>query len=186
MAELASKRMTIEEFLVWCDRQPGLERWELVDGEPRMMAPPRIRHQIISGNFWRHLTDCVETGPCLAVQEIGVPTGEGRYRIPDVTVDCGTPDLDGRVSERPTVVVEVLSPSTEDFDLVGKHEEYRSIDCIRHIVFVHAERPHVSIWTRGVDHWDVAVANDADDILTLDAIDCSIALVDLYRNTDLM
>ena len=90
-----------------------------------------------------------------------------------------------RLVGEPTVVIEVLSPSTEDFDLVTKHKEFRAIESVRHIVFVHAERVHAYVWRRTDRGWSDAGASDLSDTLDLDAIDCRIALSRVYRNTDL-
>ena len=185
MAEPATQRMTIDEFLVWCDRHGGEDKWELIDGEPRMMVRPLPIHQLISYNMTSEFETCLRDTPCVAIQEGAVRTAERQLRFAGVTVYCGDVDVRRQVMGPPTVVAEILSPSTEGFDLVAKHEEFRSIESVRHIVFVHAERVHASVWTRTADGWTLAEANETDDAISLDAIDCRIEMARLYRNTDL-
>ena len=185
MAGPAAERMTVDGFLAWCDRHAGDDRWELVDGEPRMMVRPLPIHRRLSFNLTSELEACLDGTSCEAIQEGAVSTSERRLRYPDIVVYCGETNMRDRMMGVPTVIIEVLSPSTEDFDLIGKHEEFRAIDSLRHIVFVHAERVHAYVWTRDEDGWSDASASDLDATLELDAIDCRIRLARVYRNTDL-
>ena len=149
------------------------------------MVRPLPIHQRISYNVTSELENCLEGTDREAIQEGAILTAERQLRFPDVTIYCGETNMRERAMGRPVAVIEILSPSTEDFDLVDKHEEFRVIDSLRHIVFVHAERMHAYVWTRGQDGWSATGVSDQDDTLDLDAFGCRIDLARIYRNTDL-
>ncbi len=113
-AEAAIPPMTIEAFRAWADRQPG--RWELVDGQPRAMAPASVTHGLIQARaaylLTRHLLD--SGSPCLVATEAPViPATLRRHnvRVPDLAVTCATVTADRWDLAAPTVILEILSPS---------------------------------------------------------------------------
>jgi hypothetical protein len=106
--------MTVDEFIAWV----GDGRWQLVDGEPRAMAPANATHGIIQANvaytLTRHLRDA--GSPCRAVTEPAiVPRVRARsnMRVPDVAVTCSRIDAGQLALPDPLLVVEILSPSNE-------------------------------------------------------------------------
>jgi Uma2 family endonuclease len=108
--------MTVEEFRAWADCQPG--KWELVDGEPRAMAPASLAHAFIQAEatflIARHLR--VRGSPCrVATEAPVVPSAFRRHnlRVPDVAVTCAPPEDDRGEMADPPCVIEVLSPSNE-------------------------------------------------------------------------
>lgn len=190
MAEPAAKRMTIDEFLAWHDRRPEEERYELVDGRPRLMVRPLIIHQLIVGNVYSELADGLDDGPCLALPEVLVEVAPNTFRVPDVSVFCDLDDLDRRYGDEPVVLVEVLSPSTMDIDLFGKHDEYRSIPGLRHFAFVSADRAQVAVWSKDGDKdgdgvWSVDECVGLDTVASFHALGLELSLAEIYRNTSL-
>lgn len=114
---------TLPDFLGWRDRQP--ERWEFFAGAAVMMAPASLRHTALKGNVYAAL----RAGPagCRAfVDGAEVRTGTASL-IPDVVVACGAVDLNSTVVAEPTVIVEILSPSSRSDDLGRKWVEYRRL-----------------------------------------------------------
>ena len=108
-----------------------------------------------------------------------------RARVPDVTVDCGSPDLSIRFADRPTVVVEVLSPSTRDFDRYDRHHEFRALAAVEHIGLIDAERVRAAVWTRAADGWRREEAFDLEGALALPAIGCELPMAELYEDAGL-
>ncbi len=93
-------------------------------------------HNRIAGNFYRKISDQLEDGPCEAfMNDMRVRvTPTGLYTYPDVVVVCGEAQfLDDEVNTllNPTLIVEVLSPSTEDYDRGGKFAHYRRLNSLR-------------------------------------------------------
>lgn len=188
MAEAARRdeRWTMAAFVVWLDDgHGGDDRWELVDGAPRMMTRPTLRHQTVSFNVARSLRERLRGSPCQAFMDAVVETLPDQARVPDVTVDCGKPDLSTRFADEPTVVVEVLSPSTRDYDEYDKHAEFRAVPSVRHIVLIDPDRVGAAVWTRGEEGWTRAEAHDLGATLALPAIGCDLPLAELYEDAGL-
>ena len=91
-------------------------------------------------------------------------TGLATY--PDVTVVCGPRQLDPEDKNtvvNPTVIVEVLSPSTEAYDSGEKLESYKRIESLKHCVLVHHVERRVDVWTRDDEgSFQLAVARDGE------------------------
>jgi Uma2 family endonuclease len=105
---------------------------------------------------------------------------------PDVTVVCGEPrfrDDEQDVLLNPTLVVEVLSESTERFDRGDKFAGYRSVDSVRQVVLVSQHVRRVEVYTRAdAGRWmmEEAIAG----VVRLEAIDCEVALDEVYLKAE--
>lgn len=125
--------------------------------------------------------------PCdVFTSELRVQTADGFTTYPDASIVCenrrATNDPNAVVT--PSVLFEVLSPSTRDHDLGFKFEQYRRIPTATHIVFVDSERMAATVATRGEAGTWTLLDLDASGRIQLDAHG-SIALSELYRGTDL-
>jgi Uma2 family endonuclease len=104
-------------------------------------------------------------------------------------VFCGKPQLqDAHLDTllNPTVLVEVLSPSTEAYDRGRKFEHYCSIDSLQEYLLVASDRMHTDLYTRQADgRWIMTSAGQRQDKLVLTSIGCELTLADLYRQTEL-
>jgi Uma2 family endonuclease len=113
----------------------------------------------------------------------------GLYTYPDVVVVCGERRfLDERRDTllNPSLLIEVLSPSTEAFDRGRKFEHYRSIESFGEYLLVASDRVHTDLYTRGPDgRWLLTSADGLEDSLDLESIGCRLALADLYEKVDL-
>ena len=184
--ETGGSEWTLAAFVAWLDEgHGGDDRWELVDGAPRMVTRPTLRHQTVMFNAGRSLRERLCGGPCQVFLDAVVETLPDQARVPDVTVDCGSPDLSTRFADRPTVVVEVLSPSTRDFDRYDKHHEFRALPAVEHIVLIDAERVRAAVWTRTQGGWKREEAFDLDGGLALPAIGCELPMAELYEDAGL-
>ena len=194
MAEPAPRhRWTKEEFFAWLDEGHGGEyRWELVDGEPRaktygdpleMMANPAVEHGIVVGNLFGMLRERLRGGPCRPFAgDYAAETRDDQLRLPDVLVDCGKREFGERTAKGPTVVFEVLSPSTRGTDTFTKLEEYKRIATIRHVVIVEPLQPDIAIWTREDGGWAYGRVTRIDASLALPALGADLPLVEIYED----
>jgi Uma2 family endonuclease len=103
-------------------------------------------------------------------------TGLGTY--PDVTVVCGKLELEPEDPRRqtvinPSLVVEVLSPSTRDYDSGEKLEHYRRIESLTHVVLVAHDERRMDVWTRDNDTWSVRTCRD-NDVAELRLLGCEL------------
>jgi Uma2 family endonuclease len=151
----AVKRMTIPDFLSWCERQER-SRYELVAGEIVAMAPERAEHNRAKARIWRALADALERSDarCEAfVDGLGVAVDSQTVYEPDVLVNCGEPIApDVMLAPSPVVIVEVLSPSSRTIDKSVKLAGYFKLDSLRHYLVVDLEhRTVLHYGRRGAD-----------------------------------
>ena len=110
------------------------------------------------------------------------------YTYPDIVVVCGVPQfLDGRRDTllNPTLIVEVLSPSTEAYDRGRKFEHYQSIDSLQQYLLVASERIHADLFTRKPGgQWLLTSAGSIEDAVDLESLGCRISLRDSYDKVE--
>ncbi len=110
--------------------------------------------------------------------------GEKQYSYPDVVVVCGEPQFrDGREDTllNPTVVVEVLSPSTEARDRGEKFLRYRQIASLTDYLLVAQNERRVEHFTRQSDSSWRLVETAEEGVVSLDTVGCTLALDDVYN-----
>jgi Uma2 family endonuclease len=109
----------------------------------------------------------------------------GLYTYPDVVVVCGEPQLADDSFDtllNPTLIVEVISPSTEGYDRGKKFAHYRTIESLAEIVLVSQERVEVERYSRQPEGgWLLLEANRLEDRLPLPAIGCELSLSAIYK-----
>ena len=153
MAEPVERPWTVDEFFAWQERQS--DRYELVNGRPlRMMAGAKNVHDDIVVNILAELRAQLRGFGCRPFTGDGaVETYPGQIRRPDVGVDCGRRDPNAYKASAPRLVVEVLSPTTRDFNSMRKLEEYKRVPGLDYILFVEPNEPSVSLWSRADSDW---------------------------------
>lgn len=183
--EMPPGLLTIPEFMDWVDRQPK-GTYELVAGRVvvEAMAPALIRHARTKMAVWLALRVALWRGEsgCEAFMDgVGVQVGTDTIRIPDASVNCGqVPDNDSRVLPEPVVVVEVLSPSTQREDTVGKFRDYFRIPSVRHYLILDPEALVVLHHRRDASG-TIQSAILGSGPLTLDPPGITIAVEDLFE-----
>ena len=187
MAEPARKHWTTDEFFAWQEEQE--DRYELVNGEPvRMMAGARNAHDDVVVNVLLSLGEQLRGSGCRPFTGDGsVETYSGQIRRPDIGVDCGDRDPDGYGASDPRVIVEVLSPSTRDFDAFRKIEEYKLVESVRAILLIDPNRRDAQLWLReGGGRWSAARHNDPNGTIDLGTLGLRLAMDAIYEgiNTD--
>ncbi|MEO0854779.1 MAG: Uma2 family endonuclease [Cyanobacteria bacterium J06648_11] len=107
------------------------------------------------------------------------------YYYPDAFVTCDPRDRDDRyVKRHPKLIVEVLSSSTETFDLGDKFEDYKQLDSLEEYVLISQTTQRVECRRRtAANTWDTTVY-EVGDRVTLKSIDLDFAIAELYRGLD--
>lgn len=182
MGEPECRAWTVAEFLDWESAQPV--RYELVNGQPVMMAGGTQAHSLIAINIGAELKTRLRGSPCRpGSADLRVIVGRGgNVRYPDVTVDCGEFRPESNDASEPRVVFEILSKTTAWTDLHDKLRDYERTPAIQHYVIVSQNTAKIVIWTRD-QHGHLI---PGDDILGLDgtadlpAIGVSLPLAAIY------
>lgn len=178
--------LTPSEFFAWEAEQ--LDKHEFFYGEVFSMAGGTPEHALIIANVLIQLGGGLRGGPCrVYASELAVEIdAAGHFSYPDATVVCGPVGRSehGPAVTNPTVVVEVLSPSTAAWDRGGKLERYRRIPSLQAVVFVETDRVHADAVVRDGDRWMI-LDPDADGRLVLDAVGVSLDVAALYEGAEL-
>jgi Uma2 family endonuclease len=188
MATHPESFLTPEQYLE-IDRKTEFKS-EYYQGETFARAGAREAHNLIVWNLAAELHRQLRDRPCrayLADMRVQV-NATNLYAYPDVSVVCGEPQFldDARDTLlNPSLIVEVLSPSTEAYDRGRKFEAYRSVVSIKDYLLVSSERVSADLYSRQPDgRWLLAAASSMEDSLALESIGVRLVLADLYEKVD--
>jgi Uma2 family endonuclease len=185
MAVHDKRYVTPEEYLAL--ERAAERKSEYRDGEIVGITGGTRRHSLITVNVSSELDRQLEDRPCeVHVNDLRVLVAARRlYTYPDVIVVCGEPALADRYRDtltNPTVLIEVLSPSTEAYDRGMKFEHYRTLDSLREYLLVSQNRPQVDHFMREDDGpWLLSAANDLAATIVLPSIQCQLAMARIYK-----
>jgi Uma2 family endonuclease len=177
--------MTAEEFLAWESVQT--ERHDFVDGVPYAMAGAEDRHVTVTGNVYMALRQHLSGSPCRAyMADMKVASADERnFFYPDVVVTCSEADRQSPLIKRePTLIVEVLSPSTAAYDLGAKFAHYRQIPTLREIAFIDLDARRTSVYRKNADGLWVLHPFDAGADVRFASVDLTITAAALFADVD--
>ena len=177
--------LSFEEWLE-SERAAAEGRSEYVNGEVFAMTGASAEHNTIVMNIGGELRAQLKGRPCqVYANDMKVlirSANAGKY--PDLVAFCGEPELlDGRrdVLLNPSLLVEVLSDSTEAYDRGDKFALYRQIPSLREYLLVSQGRVLVELFTRGEDgRWVLADYRSLNDRVPLPSLDCTLDLAEIY------
>jgi Uma2 family endonuclease len=173
--------MSVQEYLVWEPTQE--ERYEYWDGEVVAMSGGTRYHNRISLNCSKLLDDALADRPCeVYIADVKVQVEPGRkYFYPDVVVTCDDRDVDEQIVQFPSLIIEVLSPSTEAIDRGTKFARYRKSSTLQEYVLVQVEQPGVEVFRRNEQGKWVLYEYSLEESLLLESVGVEIAIADIYR-----
>jgi Uma2 family endonuclease len=181
---------TPDEYLAF--EREAAERHEWLDGLIYAMAGESPQHSIISANVIAILNLQLRGKPCRVFSPnmkvySRLPTDttmKGLFSYTDTLVVCGPPrfhDEHGDVVINPTVIVEVLSKSTEAYDRGEKFERYSQNASLTDYLLVSQHRPKIEHYTRREPgRWDYSLETSLAGSIYLAAIDCRLPLAEVY------
>jgi Uma2 family endonuclease len=187
-----NRTMTAEEYLAR-ERQ-AFEKSEYFGGEIIEMAGATRNHNRIRDNINGRIIIHLEESVCQSFSSdmrVNLPA-TGLYAYPDIVIVCSEPGfLVGEFDNllNPTVLLEVMSPGTEDYDRGRKFLRYRSIPTFQEYVLVNAQAIDVEVWRKNnLGQWTLAEqTTDPARQFTIQAIGLTISLKTAYaRTTDLL
>jgi Uma2 family endonuclease len=147
----AQPTFSLADFLAWEESQ--LERHEFVCGEVFAVVGARRVHGLVSLNIAAALKSQLRGSPCRAFHEtMKLQVADEVLFYPDVFVTCDPADLrTERIFTTPTVVVEVLSPSTQSYDRGQKFTWYRRLVSLREYLLVDPDTRELQLFRRGAE-----------------------------------
>lgn len=187
MAANPKGKYTLEEYF---DLELSTnERFEYFDGDIFSMSGVSEQHDQIESNTHLALRLALRERECrvfLANMRIKVPSLPP-YRYGDVSVVCGQPVFEKiggvDVLTNPTLIIEVLSDSTEAYDRGDKFTHYKSIVSLREYLMAAQHRPHLTQYVKQEDgSWSYGEVNELSARIQLASIDCVLELSEIYRD----
>ncbi len=181
--------LTPEEYLA-IERKAEYKS-EYFNGEMFAMAGASERHVLIVTNLVAELRGQLRRRPCTVYStDLRVRVSStGLYTYPDVVVVCGQPQFADDQKDtllNPTLIIEVLSDSTKDYDRGGKFQHYRALASLTEYVLVAQDKCHVEHYVRQPENrWLLSETNELKDTIHLSSIECNLALVEVYDKVDL-
>jgi Uma2 family endonuclease len=183
MATDPHQRLTIQEYLAF-ERQSET-RNEYLDGEIFAMTGASRAHNLIAGNIFREIGNQLRRRPCEVYPEaMRVRTPSGLFTYPDVVVVCGERRFDDAHFDtllNPTLLVEVLSPSTEAYDRRTKALQYRSIPSLAEYVLVAQDQILIERYSQQENEWRRKDLTGLEQLLEMPSIGCTLLLDDIYE-----
>ena len=179
--------LTPEQYLEM-DRKAEY-RSEYVNGEILAMAGATRAHNRITLNVGAALTALLRGTPCEPfTNDLRVTVSPSRYAYPDIVVACGGPQfIDGQLDTltNPSVIMEVLSPTTANDDRSWKFAHYRRLETLTDYVILSQFQPFIEQYTRqSDDKWVLTEVTGLDAVLRLPSIGCDLLLTAIYERVE--
>lgn len=182
------KRITAQEYLA--QERAAAIKSEFYRGEVFAMSGGSPTHSLIAANFiaaaWQELAD----KPCnVYTSDLRVKvTPAGLYTYPDASIVCGNLEYDDDQHDtvtNPTVLIEVLSESTEKYDRGTKSSLYRELPSLQELVLIAQDKPHVERYLRqDRGTWLLHDVRNLSESIELESVGISIAMGGLYRGVE--
>jgi Uma2 family endonuclease len=170
--------MTLAAFLDWESRQPV--RYEFDGFHPVAMTGGSAAHAGIQRNLILALGTRLRGGPCQVFGSDLKIRAADAIRYPDAFVVCAPVPPDATVVTAPTVVFEVISPSTSGTDRIVKNREYRDTPSIQRYVILEQASIAATVHTRSGGAWAVDFLVGAEAELAMPEIGIAVPLAELY------
>ena len=184
MATAAKPKMTASEFLAW-ENSLSDARHEFVEGEVFAMTGTTRQHNEVVMNLVMQLRTALNGTPCrvFAIDIKVRVEAANAFFYPDLVITCSEKDLDVNgpaVLTEPSVIIEVSSPSTAEYDVAGKFSRYRMLPSLKEYIIV-APLSHGATVFRKQDngHWEVISELTH---LNIGTIDFSCPFSELFAN----
>lgn len=176
MGALAIPKYTVEEYFAMDDAAEC--PLEYHDGEVFEIEAATFLHGDIVIGLGGALRRALKGTPCRISAGARVEVAAGRYRVPDLVVRCGE---ESAVVTQPKVIVEILSPSTANFDRSEKLRLYEQIPTLEDIVFAYQDRYRVEVVHRtGGTKWSYEFHEGLDATFRVESLGLEIPLSEVY------
>ncbi len=188
MAQPAIKYVTEKEYLEF--ERSALDKHEYYQGEIFAISGASYKHNFLESNLRGALHNflkgkrCREFGGNLRVH---IPVNT-LYTYPDILVICDEPNFindEFDTITNPSIIIEILSPSTANYDRGAKFELYRDISTLNEYVLVDSKEKHVVVYAKNNDNtWTLSETKNVNNAITLPSINFNITLAEIYDGFD--
>ncbi len=185
MSAHPQKVWTVETYLAF--ERTSEERHEYFAGEIFAMAGASRIHNLVVMNTSASLHAQLRQKSCTVYPsdmrlKISVT---GLYTYPDISVVCGQPQLEDSHQDtllNPMLLIEVLSPSSENYDRGKKFQHYRTLDSLQEYLLISQDSPRIEHYRRQEkDQWLLSETTRLEDSIALPSIGCQLLLADVYE-----
>lgn len=177
--------MTPQEYLAWEAEQT--ERHDFVGGEVYAMSGAEDRHVTVTGNLYMALRQHLAGSPCRTyVTDMKLQSHDASaYFYPDILVTCSAADRQrSLVKAEPSLLVEVLSPSTAAYDRGQKFAHYRAIPSLQEVAFVDLDGRRTDVYRKGADGLWVLHPFGPGETVHFKSMDLSLSAEKLFEEVE--
>ena len=187
MARQATAQLTEEDYLAFEEKSEV--KHEFFGGEMFAMAGGSFNHSIIASRLNAHLINLLKGRCHVSNSDLRVKVeATGLLTYPDVSVICGPPKLINEPSDtlvNPTLIAEVLSPSTELYDRGIKFEHYRQVPSLTTYLLVSQDAPRVEQYIRETEFkWEYRADSGLESSIELRALGITLSLAEVFAGVD--
>ena len=185
----SKQHYTIEEYLQM-ERASNMKH-EYYQGEIFDMSGANPRHNIIFSNVFGEMCMLLKNTPCRPYgsdMRMHIPENT-LFTYPDISIYCGDPttiDKDEDTVIQPTIIIEILSKSTKNYDRGGKFKLYRDIPTLKEYMLIDTEKIGVEVFRiNAQNQWELQEYKTLQQMVQLPTVGVSLSMQDIYNDTRL-
>lgn len=175
--------MSVDDYLAFEEKSEV--RHEYIGGEIHAMAGETEAHNTIAGNIFAALRGKLRGGACRVYMEnfkVRLQVSrEDIFYYPDVVVSCHPTGIERLYLRLPTLIVEVLSPSTEQVDRREKKLSYQQAPTLEEYVIVAQEKREVTVFRRA-DGWRPEIFTTPETVVEFRSVKQTMTLAEIYED----
>ena len=175
--------LTVEQYLVV--DEAAERKCEYHDGELFPVVDATPAHSRLAFNLGVVLGSRLRNG-CAGMIAQRVRAGATRFVYPDAVIVCGEPQIAYDSLTNPRTIIEILSPSTEDFDAGAKFKLYQLLPSFEEYVLIAQDQPRIDLFRKqSPNHWSLEIIQGLDQPVLLEVAESAFSLADLYAGVTL-
>lgn len=155
---------------------------EYIAGEVYAMAGASRNHNLIISNMVQKLTNHLQAGPCATFSSDLKIKAAGNFFYPDVMVVCDDEQGDDYYTDKPAIIVEVLSKATRRMDKSTKLTAYKALPSLQEYVLIEQDCVDVEVFRRSAN-W-LSEHYFLGDSVTLESVGLSVSVGDIYQRVN--
>ncbi|HEV8081994.1 MAG TPA: Uma2 family endonuclease [Chitinophagaceae bacterium] len=186
----SKEKISIEAYLEM--ENASIEKHEFYKGEIFAMSGAKVPHNVISGNLFVALSNKLNGKKCKPYnsdQRIHIQSNT-LFTYPDISIICGeviTLNNDDYNVLNPSVIIEVLSKSTKNYDRGEKFKLYRDIPTLKEYILADSESIHIEVFRLNENkHWELEEYNSIEGLIYIKVLDKKILISEIYEGVNVV